>query len=73
MLPPQLNLIFEINVLIGTKSNTITFLCALFYKTDIKAVQKCHKKSQIHCIQRAISLNSHSFQMSNKEQSVIFA
>lgn len=59
--------------LIGKKSNTISFLCALFYETDIKAVQKRHKKSQIHCIQWAVSLNCHFFQMSNKKQSVIFA
>ena len=55
------------------KPNTVAFLYVLFYKTGIKAVQKCHKKSQIHWIQGAISLNCHSFQMSNEEQSVIFA
>lgn len=56
-----------------TKFTTITFLCAFFYKAAIEAVQKRHKKSQVHCIQRAVGLNRHSFQMSDKEESVIFA
>lgn len=55
------------------KINTISFLCALFYKTDVETVQKCHKKSQIHRIQCAIGLYCHSLQMANKEEGVIFA
>lgn len=74
MLSPEFNLIFKtINVWTGIKSTTISLLCALLYKTGIKAVQEGHKKSQVHRIQGTIRLNCHFFQMSDKKQGVIFA
>lgn len=74
-MPTILHLMFRNKciALTGVEPNTVAFLYVLLDEAGVEAVQQRHQKGQIHWVQGAVRLNCHSFQVSDKEQGVVFA